>query len=124
MSYTGTTTIAAGVLQVGQGGTEGSIGSGEIINNATLAINKGNDFTLSNNISGAGTFDQIGAGTTLLTGTSTLRGRDQRERRHPAGRGGQHLLAEQHAQCPERRDNRSCNSLDQTIGCRCPAPAR
>jgi outer membrane autotransporter protein len=74
MNYTGTTTITAGVLQVGQGGSEGSIGSGEIINNATLAINKGNDFTLANNISGTGSFDQLGAGITLLTGTSTYAG--------------------------------------------------
>ena len=74
MNYTGTTTIAAGVLQVGQGGSEGSIGTGEIINNATLAINKSSTFTLPNTISGTGIFNQIGTGTTVLTGTSTYSG--------------------------------------------------
>ena len=42
--YAGTTTInAAGTLQVGNGGTTGSLGSGSVTNNATLAFDFSND---------------------------------------------------------------------------------
>jgi autotransporter-associated beta strand protein len=76
IDYTGTTTIAAGTLQVGNGGSEGSIGTGDILNNATLAINLGgiSPFVLPNNISGTGKLEQIGPGTTQLTGTNTYSG--------------------------------------------------
>ena len=76
INYTGTTTIAAGTLQVGNGGSEGSIGNGDILNNATLAINLGgiSPFVLPNNISGTGELEQIGPGTTQLTGTNTYSG--------------------------------------------------
>ena len=39
-----------------------------------LAINRSDDITLSNDISGTGTLAQIGAGTTILTGTNTSSG--------------------------------------------------
>src|SRR5207253_1408311 len=38
-SYGGTTTISAGTLQLGSGGSTGSIGSGAITDNGTLAFN-------------------------------------------------------------------------------------
>jgi autotransporter-associated beta strand protein len=74
MSYSGTTTISAGKLQIGHGTSEGSIGSGDIIDNATLAINKSNGFTLPNNISGTGALEQNGIGVTLLSGHNTYSG--------------------------------------------------
>lgn len=74
MTYTGTTTILAGTLQIGAGGAEGSIGSGAIVNNGTLAINKSNAFSLANGITGTGGLDQIGTGTTTLSGTNTYTG--------------------------------------------------
>ncbi|MCX7417867.1 MAG: autotransporter-associated beta strand repeat-containing protein [Planctomycetia bacterium] len=43
-TYTGTTTISAGTLQVGAG-TTGSLGSGPVVNNGTLAFNSTN-FTI------------------------------------------------------------------------------
>ena len=38
--YSGTTTIAAGTLQLGTGGTTGSLGAGNIVNNGTLAFDR------------------------------------------------------------------------------------
>ena len=73
-TYSGTTTISAGVLQVGSGGTAGTLGSGAVINNAGLVFNRSNTNTIANNISGTGTVTKLGAGTTTLTGTSTYTG--------------------------------------------------
>ncbi|MGQ2981610.1 MAG: beta strand repeat-containing protein, partial [Polaromonas sp.] len=69
-TYTGGTTITAGTLQLGNGGTTGSIG-GNVVNNATLAINHSNAFGFAGAISGGGVLQQLGAGTTTLTGTNT-----------------------------------------------------
>ncbi len=73
-AYAGVTTISAGTLQVGDGGNTGSLGSGNVVDNATLAFDRGNAMTVSNNISGAGSVRQIGAGTTTLTGSNTYSG--------------------------------------------------
>ncbi len=73
-TYAGTTTISAGVLQVGSGGTVGTLGSGSVTNNAGLIIDRSNAITVANNIAGTGTVTQSGAGTTTLTGTSTYTG--------------------------------------------------
>jgi len=74
--YSGTTTISAGTLQLGSfaGSASGSIGNGEIINNAALRINRSNAFTLSNLISGSGAVAQTGAGTTTLSNANTYSG--------------------------------------------------
>ena len=72
-TYSGGTTISAGVLQLGNGGTTGSI-VGNITDNAVLAVNRSNAVTLDGAISGTGAFQQIGSGTTTLTGTNTYSG--------------------------------------------------
>jgi outer membrane autotransporter protein len=72
-TFTGGTTISAGTLQLGNGGTSGSI-VGNVLNNATLAFNRSNAFTLDGVISGTGAVQQNGAGTTTLTGNSTYTG--------------------------------------------------
>jgi autotransporter-associated beta strand protein/T5SS/PEP-CTERM-associated repeat protein len=66
-SYTGGTTISGGVLQVGAGGTTGSI-VGNVVNNATLAFNRSDASTHSGFISGTGNIQNAGTGTTTLTG--------------------------------------------------------
>ncbi|MBN2580350.1 MAG: autotransporter-associated beta strand repeat-containing protein, partial [Pirellulales bacterium] len=53
-SYSGTTTISAGTLSVGNGGTAGSLGPADVVNDATLIFNRDAAYTLSNNISGSG----------------------------------------------------------------------
>ena len=72
-TYTGGTTIAAGILQIGNGGTTGSI-TGGVTNNATLAFNRSNPYQFDGAISGNGTVRQIGSGTTVLTANSTYSG--------------------------------------------------
>ncbi|MET0544350.1 MAG: autotransporter domain-containing protein [Variovorax sp.] len=72
-TYGGGTTISAGTLQVGNGGTTGSI-VGNVVNNGVLAVNRSDAVALAGDISGAGSFDQLGAGTTTLTGTNTYGG--------------------------------------------------
>src|SRR5690606_37200013 len=45
-SYSGGTTIAAGTLQLGNGGTSGAI-IGDVVNNGALAFNRSNDLGFS-----------------------------------------------------------------------------
>jgi autotransporter-associated beta strand protein len=71
--YTGGTTISAGTLQLGNGGTSGSI-IGDVSNQGTLVINRNNTVTLAGVISGAGSLSQIGPGTTILTGNNSYAG--------------------------------------------------
>jgi autotransporter-associated beta strand protein/T5SS/PEP-CTERM-associated repeat protein len=71
-SFMGGTTISDGVLQVGAGGTTGSI-AGNVVNNATLAFNRSDATTYSASaISGTGTIQNAGAGTLTLTGQTSF----------------------------------------------------
>ena len=72
-SYTGATTVSNGILQLGAGGTTGSV-SGNIVNNAALLLNRTDDYPLGNTISGTGTLTQIGAGNVSLTAANTFNG--------------------------------------------------
>ncbi|MBT2793332.1 autotransporter outer membrane beta-barrel domain-containing protein [Paraburkholderia strydomiana] len=72
-TYTGGTTISAGTLQLGNGGTAGSI-TGNVANNGTLAFNRSDATTFANVVSGTGTLEQIGTGTTVLSGTNSYAG--------------------------------------------------
>jgi hypothetical protein len=65
-TYSGGTTISAGVLQVGNGTTVGSLGSGPVVDNALLIINRSDAVTLTQAISGTGSVLQQGTGTTKL----------------------------------------------------------
>ena len=73
-SYTGVTTIAAGTLQIGSGGAAGSLGTGNVSNEGTLAFNRADSVTVANSISGTGAVAQRGSGTTILTGTNSYTG--------------------------------------------------
>ncbi|WP_448091823.1 autotransporter outer membrane beta-barrel domain-containing protein [Pseudomonas lini] len=72
-TYTGGTTIAAGTLQLGNGGTSGSI-LGDITDNGTLTFNRSDVSTFDGTISGTGNVTQIGSGTTVLTADNTYTG--------------------------------------------------
>jgi fibronectin-binding autotransporter adhesin len=72
-SYTGGTTIAAGTLQLGSGGTTGSI-TGDVTNNGSLAFNRADAYQFDGAISGGGTVQQNGGGVTTLTAANTYRG--------------------------------------------------
>lgn len=67
-TYTGTTTVSAGTLQIGAGSTTGSI-AGDIVNDASLVFNRSNGITYNGAISGAGSLTKQGAGTLTLGGT-------------------------------------------------------
>ncbi|MDX8455575.1 autotransporter domain-containing protein [Mesorhizobium sp. VK9D] len=69
-AYTGGTTISGGTLQLGDGGTSGSI-VGNVVNNGTLAFNRGDTVTFGGGISGSGAVRQIGVGKTELAGDSS-----------------------------------------------------
>ena len=73
-AYFGTTTISAGTLQIGDGGTSGTLGSGGVINNSTLVFNRTDDITVPNFIEGTGNLTKLGAGTLILTGGNSYSG--------------------------------------------------
>ena len=73
-TYSGTTTITSGTICVGNAGTTGSLGSGEVINNSALAFNRSDAFTVANVISGTGTVTKLGASSVTLTGANTYTG--------------------------------------------------
>jgi autotransporter-associated beta strand protein len=71
--YTGGTTISAGRLQVGAGGTSGIV-SNNIANNGALAFDRSDAYTYDNVISGTGWMEQQGSGTLTLSGENTYSG--------------------------------------------------
>ena len=78
-TYTGATTISAGTLQIGNGGTTGNLSaSSAITNNGTLAFNRTNTVTqgtdFASTIGGTGNLTQSGSGTLILSGANTYTG--------------------------------------------------
>ncbi|NBT90759.1 MAG: hypothetical protein EBT50_08035, partial [Verrucomicrobia bacterium] len=73
-SYSGGTTISAGILEIGNGGTSGAIGSGAITNQGVLAFNRSDNLNVPGGISGNGELRQNGTGTLTLSGASTYTG--------------------------------------------------
>ena len=83
-TYTGGTTISAGTLQLGNGGSTGSI-TGNIVDSGVLRFNRTDTgLNLGGNITGTGSVVQAGTGTSILSGTNTYSGRDHRKCRHPS----------------------------------------
>ncbi|ARS28892.1 outer membrane transport barrel [Sphingomonas sp. KC8] len=72
-TYTGGTTISGGTLQIGDGGTTGSI-AGDIVNNATLVFNRSNSILYGESLTGSGALVKSGAGSLTLTGSATHSG--------------------------------------------------
>ncbi len=72
-SYSGGTAIASGTLQLGNGGTTGSI-QGDIADNGVLVVDRTNALTLGGKISGTGALQQVGSGTTVLSGANSYSG--------------------------------------------------
>ncbi|NBQ65988.1 MAG: hypothetical protein EBT95_10790, partial [Verrucomicrobia bacterium] len=62
--------ISQGVVQLGNGGTSGDIGTGTVTNNAKLIVNRGGTFSLTNLIVGTGLVEINGTATVSM-GTST-----------------------------------------------------
>ncbi|MGY3365813.1 autotransporter-associated beta strand protein [Bradyrhizobium sp. GM2.4] len=72
-TYAGGTTISAGTLQIGDGGTTGSV-LGNITNNAALIFNRSDAVTFGSAIGGSGLVSKQGTGTLTLSGTNTYTG--------------------------------------------------
>jgi autotransporter-associated beta strand protein len=66
--WTGDTYIKAGMLQIGNGGTVGDLGSTNFLNDGVLAVNRSDDYTLRANVSGMGSLVKTGGGTLFLDG--------------------------------------------------------
>lgn len=66
-SYNGGTTVNSGTLSLGNGGASGSV-TGNILNNATLRVNRSNAYEHTGSITGSGVFFKEGAGTFTLHG--------------------------------------------------------
>jgi autotransporter-associated beta strand protein len=74
-SYNGVTTISAGTLQIGNGGTSGQLGTGSVLDNAALVFNRSDNITVTNSVSGSGTLTKVGANTlTYDVGTDSSSG--------------------------------------------------
>ena len=72
-TYTGGTTIAAGTLQLGNGGTTGSI-AGNVVDNGALVFNRSDSLTFGGVDQRHRLAQAVGAGTTILTGDNTYTG--------------------------------------------------
>ncbi|MBU6221699.1 MAG: autotransporter-associated beta strand repeat-containing protein, partial [Planctomycetes bacterium] len=72
-TYTGATSVAAGTLAIGSGGTTGSV-AGDIVNNSAVSFNRSDSLTYSGSISGNGSVNKRGGGTLTLAGNNTFSG--------------------------------------------------
>lgn len=72
-TYTGGTAISGGTLQLGSGGTTGSI-VGNVTDNGTLAFDRSDSVVFDGSITGTGAVLQAGTGTTVLNGVSDYSG--------------------------------------------------
>jgi autotransporter-associated beta strand protein len=69
-SYSLGTVIGEGTVQVGDGGEDGSLGSGPVTNNATLVFDRAGTLSVPGAISGTGTITKRGDGTVTLAGAT------------------------------------------------------
>jgi len=72
-TYTGGTAISGGTLQIGNGGTTGSI-LGDVVNNGQLVFNRSGSLGFTGAISGTGGLTKTGTGTLTLSGANTYSG--------------------------------------------------
>ena len=71
-TYSGNTTIAAGTLQIGNGGTDGAI-AGDVVDNGVLAFNRSDALAFNGAISGTGSVSLVN-GALTLAGVSSYTG--------------------------------------------------
>jgi fibronectin-binding autotransporter adhesin len=74
-TYGGPTTVSAGTLRIGNGGTAGTLGTGAVTNNATLAFDRSDTtYTNATPIAGTGTVTKIGTGTVTFSAANVYSG--------------------------------------------------
>lgn len=69
-TYGSGTHIVAGTVQVGNGGTRGTIGSGDVVNDSVLVWNRSDAVTFGGAITGSGSFVNFGSGSLTLGNTN------------------------------------------------------
>jgi autotransporter-associated beta strand protein len=73
--YSGSTTIAGGTLQIGNGGSTGSLPGGTAFTDSSnLTVDLSSNITLYGSISGTGSLSQNGSGITTLSGSNSYSG--------------------------------------------------
>jgi fibronectin-binding autotransporter adhesin len=72
--HSGGTSVNAGTIQVGNGGTVGSLGMGDITDNGALVFNRSDALSIGGVISGPGTLTKNGSGTLTLAATNSYGG--------------------------------------------------
>ncbi|MGO4833425.1 autotransporter-associated beta strand repeat-containing protein, partial [Rhizobiaceae sp. 2RAB30] len=72
-SHSGGTTVAAGILQIGNGGGNGSI-AGNVVNNGAVVFNRTGSIAYAGDMSGTGSLRKSGTGTLTMTGSNTYGG--------------------------------------------------
>jgi autotransporter-associated beta strand protein len=70
----GTVSDGVATLQIGNGSTTGSLGSGPIIDNGVLVFDRSDNIVVSNDISGSGAIIKTGAGSLSLQGNNSFSG--------------------------------------------------
>jgi fibronectin-binding autotransporter adhesin len=72
----GATVVTSGTLQIGNGGTTGTLGTGDVTvaAAATLALNRADAFAVPNVIGGPGSLTKLSAGTATLAAANTYTG--------------------------------------------------
>jgi autotransporter-associated beta strand protein len=73
-TYASGTVINSGTIQVGNGGTTGAIGTGNVTDNGLLIWNRSNDAALRGTITGVGSVVKMGAGSLTLNGVINYSG--------------------------------------------------
>lgn len=71
--YSGTTVVSGGTLQIGDGGTSGSIDT-NVTDEANLAFNRFDDVSFARDVSGGGTLTKLGGGKLTLSGNNSYAG--------------------------------------------------
>lgn len=76
-SYSGGTTVSNGILQIGNGGATGTVGSGPVkLESAgtSLVFNRSGTVNVPGLVSGSGSLKQLGSGVVMLSGGNTYTG--------------------------------------------------
>ena len=69
-TYSGGTIISGGAIQIGNGGTTGRLGSGTVLNNSHLILNRSDDTHYAGSMTGTGDLIQSGTGTVTFSGNA------------------------------------------------------
>ena len=73
-SYNGPTLIQGGIVQLGAGGSRGSLGTGPVTNNTAIVVNRSGTVNFNNTLAGVGSLTNLLGATISIAGTNTLSG--------------------------------------------------